>query len=109
MTQSIVPSAAATPALMPIAPAKAGFSPDLEARLEKLIADKRAWNLHGIVVTRDGRLVLERYFEGEDNARGRRLGKVAFTPDTLHDMRSATKESPNNNRYEFGWSLGLMV
>ena len=59
------------PTSLPISPADAGFAPDLEARLDKLVADKRAWNLHGIVVVRDGRLVLERYFEAEDNARGR--------------------------------------
>ena len=63
----------------PIAPADAGFTPDLEARLDKLIADKRAWNLHGVVVVRNDRLVLERYFEGEDEARGRSLGKIAFS------------------------------
>jgi hypothetical protein len=28
-----------------IAPADAGFAPDIEARLDKPIADKRAWNL----------------------------------------------------------------
>ena len=75
----------------PIAPADAGFSPELEARLDRLITEKRAWNLHGVVVARNGRLVLERYFEGEDEARGRRLGKVSFTAATLHDMRSVSK------------------
>jgi CubicO group peptidase (beta-lactamase class C family) len=35
--------------------------------------------------------VLERYFEGDDDERGRPLGKVAFTADTLHDLRSASK------------------
>jgi hypothetical protein len=29
-------------------------------RLDRLIAEKRAWNLHGVIVVRDGRLVLER-------------------------------------------------
>ena len=77
--------------LLPIRPAEAGFAPDLEARLDKAIAGKRVWNLHGVVVVRDNRLVLERYFEGEDNARGRPLGKVTFKPDTLHDMRSLSK------------------
>lgn len=74
-----------------IAPAEAGFAPDLEARLDQAIADKRIWNLHGLVVLRNDRLVLERYFEGEDNARGRPLGKVTFKPDTLHDLRSCSK------------------
>jgi CubicO group peptidase (beta-lactamase class C family) len=75
----------------PIAPADAGFVPDIEARLDKLIGDKRAWNLHGVVIAREGRLVLERYFEGEDETRGRRIGKVSFSAATLHDMRSVTK------------------
>ena len=72
-------------------PADAGFVPDLDARLDKLIADKRAWGLHGIVVTRMGKLVFERYFEGEDEVWGRPLGRVTFGPDTLHDLRSVTK------------------
>jgi CubicO group peptidase (beta-lactamase class C family) len=91
MAQPAAPLSAATPDLVPIAPAEAGFAPDLEARLDKLIADKRAWNLHGVVIVRDGRLVLERYFEGEDEARGRSLGKVTFAAATLHDMRSVSK------------------
>jgi hypothetical protein len=45
--------------------------------LDKATNEKHVWNLHGIVIVRKGRLVLERYFEGDDNARGRSLGKVA--------------------------------
>jgi len=74
-----------------IAPGEAGFHPDLESRLDKAIADKRVWNLHGVLVVRNGRRVLERYFEAEDNARGRPLGKVSFRAETLHDMRSISK------------------
>lgn len=71
---------------------EAGFADDLEARLDKAIADKRVWNLHSVVVVRHGRLVLERYFEGEDTARGSRpIGMVSFKPDSLHDLRSASK------------------
>jgi CubicO group peptidase (beta-lactamase class C family) len=77
--------------LVPIVPAEAGFSGDLDARLDQAIANKRVWNLHGLVVVRDERLVLERYFTGEDNARGRPLGTVAFTAETRHDMRSVSK------------------
>ena len=71
---------------------EAGFADDLEARLDNAIADKRIWNLHSVVVVRNGRLVFERYFEGEDTARGNRLmGVVSFKPDTLHDLRSVSK------------------
>src|SRR5258708_3017476 len=77
---------------LPIAPGGAGFAPDLEAQLDKAIADKRVWNLHGLVVLRNGRLVLERYFEGEDHARGiGEIGRVAFKPDTMHDLRSCSE------------------
>ncbi|MBR0700501.1 serine hydrolase [Bradyrhizobium diazoefficiens] len=72
-------------------PPDAGFAADLDERLDRLIADKRAWGLHGVVVTREGKLVLERYFAGEDEAWGAPLGHVAFGPDTLHDLRSVTK------------------
>jgi CubicO group peptidase (beta-lactamase class C family) len=83
---------AATEPWLPVASGEAGFVPDLAARLDKAIADKRVWNLHGLVVLRNDRLVLERYFDGEDHARGiGRIGHVSFTPDTMHDLRSCSK------------------
>jgi CubicO group peptidase (beta-lactamase class C family) len=48
-------------------------------------------NVHSVIVLQHGRKVAEWYFEGADEARGRPLGKVTFGPDTLHDIRSATK------------------
>lgn len=76
----------------PISFRDAGFDDDLPDRLEKAIADKRVWNLHGIVVVRHGRLVFERYFEGQDTARGSRpIGKVSFHRNAPHDLRSASK------------------
>jgi CubicO group peptidase (beta-lactamase class C family) len=86
--RATAPAAANSPALTS---SEAGFASDLKARLNKAIAEKRVWNLHGVVIVRNGRLVLERYFEGDDNARGSPLGKVAFKADTLHDLRSASK------------------
>jgi len=75
-----------------IDPQEAGFAPDLEARLDKAIADKRIWNLHGLVVLRNDRLVLERYFEGEDQTRGiGKIGRVTFKPEMIHDLRSCSK------------------
>jgi hypothetical protein len=32
----------------------AGFDSNLDSRLDKLIADKRAWGLHGVLVARGG-------------------------------------------------------
>jgi CubicO group peptidase (beta-lactamase class C family) len=85
-------SLSAADAFSPIAPQDAGFAPDLGVRLDKAIADRRVWNQHGLVVLRDGRLVLERYFEGEDHVRGvGAVGRVTFKPDTMHDLRSCSK------------------
>jgi hypothetical protein len=79
-------------AFLRIAPGDAGFAPDLEARLDKVIADGRIWNQHGLVVLRNDRLVLERYFEGEDQSRGvGEIGHVTFNADTIHDLRSCSK------------------
>src|SRR5690348_6103911 len=74
-----------------LAPSEAGFTDALIPALDKAIAEKRIWNLHGVVVVRNGALVLERYDKGEDNARGKPLGEVAFAADTLHDLRSVSK------------------
>lgn len=74
-----------------VAPADADFLPDIEGRLDKLIADKRVWGLHGVLVMRGRRIVIERYLEGEDSNWGLPLGTVRFGPDTLHNLYSVTK------------------
>jgi CubicO group peptidase (beta-lactamase class C family) len=84
--------AADSPGWVSITPAEAGFSADLDARLEQAIAEGRVWGLHGVVIARSGRLVLEKYFEGNDDIEGRGpVGRVAFGPETPHDLRSVTK------------------
>src|SRR4051812_10985794 len=91
MAQWSSPLSAAIDTWPPTSPEDAGFAPDLEARLDKAIADKRIWNLHGLVVLRSDRLVLERYFEGQDRARSvGAIGHVVFGPETLHDLRSCS-------------------
>lgn len=83
---------AATSWWPPIAAEDAGFAPDLEARLDQAVANKRIWNQHGLVVLRNDRLVLERHFEGEDEARGAgNIGRVTHTRETMHDLRSCSK------------------
>jgi hypothetical protein len=80
MEQSIATTAVASADWVSISASGADFASDPEALLEKAVAEKRVWNLHAVVIVRYGRLVLERYFEGDDNARGRPLGKVVFSP-----------------------------
>jgi CubicO group peptidase (beta-lactamase class C family) len=72
-------------------PQDSGFAPDLDVRLETAL--RAGWfpNLHGVVVLRDGELVLERYVSGHDETWGLPLGRVAFDAETLHDVRSVTK------------------
>jgi CubicO group peptidase (beta-lactamase class C family) len=47
--------------------------------------------LHGLVVSRYGRVVLEVYFAGLDQRIGHAPGPVRFGPEVLHDLRSVTK------------------
>jgi len=63
-------------------------------RLEQMTESIRSHpedNVHAVLIERDGRLVYEEYFSGKDERRGRPLGVVTFTRDTLHDLRSVTK------------------
>ncbi len=71
---------------------RATFANAIAARLDRAMAEKRVWNIHGLIVLQNGELVIERYFAGKDRARGvGDLGTVAFTGDTPHDLRSCSK------------------
>lgn len=84
-------AAQAAPFIWPTTAAtEAGFDAGLDARLDKLIVDKRVWNLHGVFVARSGHVVLERYFAGEENNWGK-VSDVRFDADTLHNLYSVTK------------------
>lgn len=72
-------------------PAETGFAPDLGERLDAGVESGRFDNLHTVLIARGGKLVLERYYSGEDQIWGRPQGRVDFDQDTLHDLRSVTK------------------
>jgi CubicO group peptidase (beta-lactamase class C family) len=48
-------------------------------------------NIHAVVVARRGKLVMERYFTGLDERWGSPLGRVVYTPEQMHDLRSISK------------------
>ena len=48
-------------------------------------------NLHGLVVIKNKRLLMEKYYPGNDQVWGMPLGKVKFDQYILHDLRSITK------------------
>jgi CubicO group peptidase (beta-lactamase class C family) len=92
LTMGSSTSTAAAPAAWETAsPDALGFAPDLGEKLDAGVKSGLLRGLHGIVITRARKLVLERYYQAPDESWGRPLGNVAFTPDTLHDLRSVTK------------------
>ena len=71
--------------------AESGFAEDLGEKIDSGVSDGRFAGLHAVLLVRHGKLVLERYYEGEDEVRGRPRGTVDFGPEDLHDLRSVTK------------------
>jgi CubicO group peptidase (beta-lactamase class C family) len=71
--------------------AESGFAPDMAEKFDWGLKSGLLKGFHSVLVTRGGKLVLERYFDGQDQAWGRDLGVVKHGPDTLHDLRSVTK------------------
>jgi CubicO group peptidase (beta-lactamase class C family) len=73
-------------------PKDAGFDPELLCPLDKLIGQFSGANIHGVVVVRHGKLVMERYYKGADYSIG--VGGpdiVQFGPTVKHDLRSISK------------------
>jgi CubicO group peptidase (beta-lactamase class C family) len=48
-------------------------------------------NRHSLLIAKNGKLVLEKYFPGPDNLWGRDLGVIAHGDTVLHDVRSISK------------------
>jgi CubicO group peptidase (beta-lactamase class C family) len=55
------------------------------------IRDNPSRNIHAVLIERNGRLVYEEYFAGQDEKWGEALGRIEFTRETRHDLRSVTK------------------
>jgi CubicO group peptidase (beta-lactamase class C family) len=63
----------------------------LETQIDRAVADGSLAGLHGVLVHHNGEILVERYFEGEDENWGRPLGNRLLDKDGLHDLRSVTK------------------
>ena len=65
------------------------------AQLKARIESGAIPGIHSVLAIADGKTVAEWYFDGVDETIGPMgpidLGRVAFTPETLHDVRSVTK------------------
>ena len=61
--------------------------------LDSLVAQWPDANIHAVVVVRNGKLAMERYFSGEDERWGDKLGRVAYGPEVKHDLRSISKSA----------------
>ncbi len=73
------------------APDTEGFNADL---LRGIGPHFEAWdeaNVHAVLISRNGKLVYERYFTGEDKAWATPLGRVTYNSGLKHDLRSITK------------------
>lgn len=75
----------------PKATEDAAFPVSLGEEIDAGQRDGQFPNLHGVVIVRSGKLILERYYEGEDEIMGGSRGPVTFGPNELHDVRSVTK------------------
>ena len=73
------------------APEQQGLDPALICGIGPRLEALKEANAHSVVITRDGRLVYEHYFAGNDERLGMSLGEVNFNAGTKHDIRSISK------------------
>ena len=66
-----------------VSPQAAGFAPDLAKRLATGLRSGQLPDIHAVLVARRGRMVLEHYGSGRDEAWGRELGHPRDTNGTL--------------------------
>ena len=71
--------------------AEVGLDAERLCQLDAFIAQWPKANVHAVVVVRNGKLVMERYFAGEDERWGDKLGRVTYGPEVKHDLRSISK------------------
>ncbi len=73
------------------APGTVGLDAERLAALTAAIRGGEYGNVHAVLIERQGKLVYEEYFDGQDWSWGAELGQVRFGRASLHDLRSITK------------------
>lgn len=69
----------------------AGFDSTIINRIDTAITNGTYPNIHSLLITRNNKLVYERYWPGKDQRWGNDLGLIEHNRDSLHDIRSISK------------------
>ena len=77
--------------LVKATPQSLGVNAQILQQMERAIIDGTYPNIHSVLISKNGKLIYEQYFEGKDEIWGDTLGIVAHGPDQLHDVRSISK------------------
>jgi CubicO group peptidase (beta-lactamase class C family) len=72
-------------------PKDTGFDPDKLCALDAFIAQQTGATIHGVVVVRHGKLVLERYYKGTPPPESGYTDVIAFDPTIKHGIMSISK------------------
>jgi CubicO group peptidase (beta-lactamase class C family) len=72
-------------------PKDAGFDPDKLCPLDRFIGQQAGAAIHGVVVARHGKMVMERYYNGTVIAENGRTEAVVFGPTVKHGVASISK------------------
>jgi CubicO group peptidase (beta-lactamase class C family) len=74
-----------------VTPSAVGLDQNMLETLVGKIRHGDFGNIHSLLITRNGKLAVEEYFQGPDEHRGESVGNVTFSAKDLHDLRSVTK------------------
>jgi CubicO group peptidase (beta-lactamase class C family) len=68
-----------------------GVDPGRLAAMSAAVRARPDWNVHAILIERNGHLIYEAYFDGEDAHFGMPLSKVSMSAESMHDLQSINK------------------
>lgn len=74
-----------------ISPNDIGVNDSILNDLTQKIKDQYYPNIHSVLILKEGNLIYEEYFAGDDQNYGENIGRRQFSDTSLHDLRSITK------------------